>query len=220
MPSLTAAGYVGMDADEERLRIARTLLVGTPYAARVRFLLGRAERLPCADDSVDFVLSSMTLQHVPDVPAVLAEVKRVVTGGGHFAAIEPDNLSNEFYFDGPLEEVNRAFRRLFAAHREAKRPADPSIGPAVPLLLERAGFTVLGCHPYALGRISRLAAAALLDRARQVATIVSRQANLSGSPGLHECLAAIDRAAGAAATARVGYGGQVASVFVTIAERR
>jgi ubiquinone/menaquinone biosynthesis C-methylase UbiE len=85
---------------------------------------GRAERLPCGDDSVDLVLSSMTLQHIPDVPAVLSEVNRVLRADGRFVGIEPNNLSNEFYFDGPLEEVNAAFRLLFAAQREAGRPAD------------------------------------------------------------------------------------------------
>jgi SAM-dependent methyltransferase len=186
----------------------------------VRLQIGRAERLPCGDDSVDLVLSSMTLQHIPDVPEVLSEVNRVLRAGGRFVGIEPNNLSNEFYIDGPLEEVNAAFRRLFAARREARRPADIAIGPAVPSILEQAGFAVIDSHPYALGRLSRLSAAALLERARSVAAIASAQARLSDGRVLQECLAVIGRVAAAAAADRVGYGGQVVQVFVTIAERR
>ena len=162
----------------------------------------------------------MTLQHVPDVPAVLSEVNRVLRAGGRFVGIEPNNLANEFYFDGPLEEVNAAFRRLFAAQREARRPADIAIGPAVPSILERAGLTVIDSRPYALGHVSRLPVAELLERARRVAAIASAQAERSNSAVLQECLATIDRAAAAAPADRVGYGGQVVPVFVTIAQRR
>lgn len=220
LPSLTGASYLGIDADQERLRQARTLLAATPYAARVQFQARRAERLPCGDNSVDVVLSSMTLQHVRDVAVVLSEVKRVLHAGGRFVGIEPDNLANRFYFDGPLEEVNAAFRRLFAAQRIARQPADIAIGPAVPSRLEQAGLTVVDCRPYALGRMSRLSAAELLERARRVAAIASAQTHLTGSSVLQECQATIDRAAAAAAGNRIGYGGQVTVVFVTIAETR
>ena len=220
LPSLTGASYLGIDPDEERLHQASALLAGTPYAARVQLQKGRAERLPCDDDSVDLVLSSMTLQHIPDVPAVLLEMNRVLRAGGRFVGIEPNNLANEFYFDGPLEEVNAAFRHLFAAQREARRPADIAIGPAMPSILEQAGLAVIDCHPYALGRVSRLSAAELLERARRVAAIASAQAKLSDSRIFQECLDTIGRAAPAAAADRLGYGGQVVPVFVTIAERR
>jgi hypothetical protein len=119
-----------------------------------------------------------------------------------------------------LEEVNAALRRLLSDQRDARRPADLAIGPAVPSLLEQAGLEVLDCRPYAIGRISRVEAAELLERARRVATIASRQASVSGDPMLRGSLAAIDGAAAAFAPARRGYGGQVALVFVTVAERR
>lgn len=220
LPSLTGASYVGIDPDDERLRQAGALLAGTPYAARVQFQEGRAERLPVGDHGVDVVLSSMTLQHIPDVAVVLSEVKRVLRAGGRFVGIEPDNLSNRFYFDGPLEEVNAAFRRLFAAQRTARQPADIAIGPSVPSSLEQAGLTVIDCRPYALGRISRLSAAELLERARRVAAMASAQTHLPGCSVLQECQATIDRAAAAAAGHSIGYGGQVTVVFVTIAETR
>jgi SAM-dependent methyltransferase len=220
LPFLRDATYLGIDADEERLLQARALLAGAPWAARVRVAAARAERLPCGDDSVDLVLSSMMLQHTADVGRILAEVKRALRAGGRFVAVEPENLSNRFYFDGPLEEVNAGVERLFADQRAARRPADLAIGPAVPSLVEQVGLAVVDCRPYALGRLSRLSAAELLDRARRVATVATRQTDVSANPIVRESLAAIDRAAAAVAPGRVGYGGQVAVVFVTIAERR
>lgn len=219
LPSLTDATYLGIDVDEERLHKARTLVSGTLYADRVQFQQGHAERLPCGDDSVDIVVSSMTLQHLLHVEPVVAEVQRVLHVAGRFLAIEPDNLSNVFYFDGPLEEVNAAFRRLFSTRRASRRPADIAIGPAVPRIAEQAGLAVIDSRPYAVGRISRLSAAELFDHARRVADIASAQAEPSGRPVFEECLAAIDRAAAATAGDRVGYGGQVVLVFVTVAER-
>ena len=216
LPALTGATYLGIDADAQRPREARALLAGTSYEARVHLQQARADQLPCGDARVDVVISSMTLQHVLDVPAVLSSVKRVLQAGGRFLAIEPDNLSNDFYFDGPLEEVNVAIRRLFTAQREARRPADIAIGPAVPSLLERAGFTVLGSRPYALGRLTRRPAADVFERARRVVRIASAQGNLAGSAVVQESAGAIDRAAAAAGN-RSGYGGQVIPVFVTIA---
>ena len=221
LPCLRGGVYVGIDADESRLREAERLCAGTAYAERVRFQQGRAEQLPCPDSAADLVLSSMILQHVMDVPAALSEIKRVLRPGGRFVAVEPDNLSNQFYFDGSLQQVNAAFRDLFAAHRIARRPADTAIGPAVPGALEKAGFTVIDCRPYALGRVSRLLASEFFDRARRVAAIASSAAGLpADNPALEGCLATITRVAVALGSETVGYGCHLVPVFVSVAEKK
>lgn len=220
LPCLGSATYLGIDADENRLREADKLLAGTPYAQRVELRPGRAEQLPCAECAADLVLSSMTLQHVTDVQAVLSEIKRVLCPGGRFVAVEPDNLANLFYFDGSLQEVNAAFRDLFAAQRQARRPADTAIGPAVPRALEKAGFRVIDCRPYAVGRVSRVSASEFFERARRVAAIVIASANLPPDNSvLQECLAAVNRAVAAVGPDTVGYGCQLVPVFVSVAEK-
>ena len=220
LPCLGSATYLGIDADENRLREADKLLAGTPYAQRVELRRGLAEHLPCSDCAADFVLSSMTLQHVTDVRTALAEVKRVLCPGGRFVAIEPDNLANQFYFDGPLQEVNAAFRNLFAAQWQARRPADTAVGPAVPPALEKTGFRVIDCRPYALGRVSRVSASEFFERAKRVAAIVCASANLPPDNFAHqECLAAVNRALATVGSETVGYGCQLVPVFVSVAEK-
>jgi ubiquinone/menaquinone biosynthesis C-methylase UbiE len=220
LPCLGSTTYLGIDADENRLREADKLLAGTAYATRVELLRGRAEQLPCSECAADFALSSMTLQHVTDMRGALLEVKRVLCLGGRFVAIEPDNLGNRFYFDSSLQEVNAAFCDLFAAQRQARRPADTAIGPAVPRALEKTGFRVIDCHPYALGRVSRVSASGFFDRARRVASIACAAANLPPDNSvLQECLAAINRAVAAVGPETIGYGCQLVPVFVSVAEK-
>jgi len=221
LPRLENTSYLGIDADEERLRTARSALAGAAYAARARFRHGRAEQLPCADHDTDLVLSSMTLQHVATVPPVLAEIRRVLGVPGRFIAVEPDNLSNAFYFDGPLEELNGALRRLFAALREARRPRDGAIGPALPSMVDRAGLTVLDSSAHSVGRLARLQPAELFERARRVVRIASSQARLVAShPIVEDCLRAIDRSETATTVDCPGFGGQVVLIFVTVADAR
>jgi len=47
-----------------------------------------AERLPCADASFDVVVSTLVLCTVDDVPAALAEIRRVLRPGGEVRFIE------------------------------------------------------------------------------------------------------------------------------------
>jgi ubiquinone/menaquinone biosynthesis C-methylase UbiE len=49
---------------------------------------GTAERLPLPDRSVDAVVSTLVLCSVPDVDAVLEEVRRVLRPGGRFVFVE------------------------------------------------------------------------------------------------------------------------------------
>jgi len=49
---------------------------------------GVAEKLPLPDDSVDVVVGTLVLCSVPDVPAALAEVRRVLKPGGKYVFIE------------------------------------------------------------------------------------------------------------------------------------
>lgn len=62
---------------------AATERVGDPRAS---FRAGTAEELPLADDAVDVVVSGLVLNFVPDRPAALAAMRRVVAPGGLVAA--------------------------------------------------------------------------------------------------------------------------------------
>lgn len=218
LPFLPNMHYVGIDADEQRLKSAENQLAGAPYEARVKLKLARIEQLPFPDSAFDCALSVMTLQHLADTHAALCEVKRAVCTGGRLLAVEPDNLVNLFYFDGPLDGVNEAFRELFAAVRHASLPADISIGPAVPRYFEAVGLKVLDCKPYTLGRVKRMMGGEFLAIARRVAEIVAVRlsaTNLAAEP----CFDAIDRAAAVVGSDVLGYACHFVPAFVTVGEK-
>ena len=78
---MAAAGLapVGLEYDPVR---AVEALREAPTAA------GDAARLPFRTGSIDLVLSVHVLRHLPDPEVVLAEVRRVLTPGGHLVLAE------------------------------------------------------------------------------------------------------------------------------------
>ncbi len=71
---------VGLDSNEAMLAVARAQPV--PIEAHVEWQLGNATKLPFPNAAFDTVLCQQGLQYVPDRPAVLREMKRVLVSGG------------------------------------------------------------------------------------------------------------------------------------------
>ena len=78
---LAAAGaeVVGVDRSRGSLGVARRA-VGTRFAPAQ----GRLERLPFAAGAFDAVVAADVLEHLPDLPAAVDELARVLTPGGSF----------------------------------------------------------------------------------------------------------------------------------------
>ena len=78
---LAAAGaeVVGVDRSLGSLGVARRATSGHFRPAQ-----GRLERLPFADGSFDAVVAADVLEHLPDLPAAVAELARVLAPGGSF----------------------------------------------------------------------------------------------------------------------------------------
>jgi 2-polyprenyl-6-hydroxyphenyl methylase / 3-demethylubiquinone-9 3-methyltransferase len=78
---LAGAGAVvtGLDLSPGCLRVARRAAAGRFHPAA-----GRLERLPFAAGSFDAVVAADVLEHIADLPAVVAEVARVLRPGGSF----------------------------------------------------------------------------------------------------------------------------------------
>ena len=94
---LAAAGatVVGLDRSLGSLGVARRAVgrrgpgnpKGVPRSIGAAFLpaQGRLERLPFADGAFGAVVAADVLEHVPDLPAAVAELTRVLAPGGRFA---------------------------------------------------------------------------------------------------------------------------------------
>jgi SAM-dependent methyltransferase len=73
----------GVDLAEPMIDTARRTAAGTDLPdERLRYRVADVAALPYPDASVDLVVSSLSLHHWTDVPAGLAEIRRVLRPGG------------------------------------------------------------------------------------------------------------------------------------------
>jgi ubiquinone/menaquinone biosynthesis C-methylase UbiE len=79
----------GLDLSQGLLRLARG------KAPDVLWVAGDAERLPFADESLDAIVLSGIVHHLPDPAPCAREVCRVLRHGGQFVAFDP-NRRNPF----------------------------------------------------------------------------------------------------------------------------
>ena len=123
---------VALDCDIAALRLAA--------GARV---LGRAERLPFADGAFDLVFAQMFFLWARPLESVLAEVRRVLSPGGHLlAAAEPD-------YGGAVEHPGGCGGIGKLAAELGAEGADVQIGRKLGAALAAAGFESVECstHP-------------------------------------------------------------------------
>jgi len=117
---------VAVDANPGMLRRAPRHIEGTRFP--VRLVRASASRLPFPDASFDAVVTQWTLCSLPDLPASLAEMRRVLRPGGSFLFLE-HGLSEE----ARLARRQRFFtplQRILAAGCRLDVPVDRAIGAA------------------------------------------------------------------------------------------
>jgi 2-polyprenyl-6-hydroxyphenyl methylase/3-demethylubiquinone-9 3-methyltransferase len=119
---LAAAGarVVGVDRSLGSLGVARRAV-----GDRFRPAQGRLERLPIADASVDVVVAADVLEHLPDLPAAVAELARVLAPRGSFV-FDTINRTPWSWFTAVfgLEQVLRMVPRGTHDWRLFIRPAE------------------------------------------------------------------------------------------------
>lgn len=72
------------DFSEGMLAEARQNMAHVPHA--FTFAVADVQAIPYPDDSFDMVIANHMLYHAPDIPAALAEIRRVLKPGGRFYA--------------------------------------------------------------------------------------------------------------------------------------
>lgn len=84
-----AAGkVVGLDFCREMLTVAEKNIARTEYGPVIELVEGNAMSLPFADNTFDSATIGFALRNVPDIEAVLREMRRVVKPGGAVVSLD------------------------------------------------------------------------------------------------------------------------------------
>jgi arsenite methyltransferase len=130
-----ASGSVhGVDPSESMLAIAAER-ERAPGAAPVEFRAGDALALPFDDDSFDAAVATQVYEYVANMPAALAEARRVLRPRGRLLVLDTD-WDSIVWRSSDRERM----RRVLAAWDE--HLADPHLPARLSGLLAHAGFTV------------------------------------------------------------------------------
>ncbi|MBX9625414.1 MAG: methyltransferase domain-containing protein [Gemmataceae bacterium] len=126
----------GIDISSGMLAVAQRKLAANPPKTPIDLRVGDARSLPFADASFDAAYTSFTLELFPagDIPAVLAEARRVLKPGGRLAVVSMSVVPPGEHTSA-LEKTYVWMHRHFP-HLVDCRPID------APALVAAAGFRV------------------------------------------------------------------------------
>ena len=123
---------VGLDASVGMLDVARREqdLLSEPARARITYVEADASAMPVPDSSFDLAMTCFVLQQVPDRPAVLREIHRILRPGGSVAIYgwvrQKVPYAPEFELEQALKEagvVRPASKEVVAGHYRSIRSA-------------------------------------------------------------------------------------------------
>jgi arsenite methyltransferase len=122
----------GIDTSEPMLAMAGKRCAGQPWA---EFRPADATRLPYPDASFDAAVSTQVYEYVPDIPAALTELHRVLRPGGRAVIVDTDYGSLVIY-----TEDRARMARVLAAWNEHFVHAD--LPRTLSSRLRDAGFAI------------------------------------------------------------------------------
>jgi arsenite methyltransferase len=127
-----AQGVVqGVDVSDSMLALARR-------REGAEFRQGEATALPFPDDSFDAAVSTQVYEYLEDLPAALAEARRVLRPGGRLAVLDTD-WDSIVWHSSDLQRM----RRVLAAWTE--HLVDPHLPRTLARRLQDAGFALTEC---------------------------------------------------------------------------
>ena len=128
----------GVDLSDSMLAIAGARQPA-PGAAPVGFRRGDALALPFPDASFDAITSTQVMEYVADVPAALAEARRVLRPGGRLLILDTDWDAIVWHSADPARMA-----RVLDAWTE--HLAHPHLPRHLPRHLREAGFALTACE--------------------------------------------------------------------------
>jgi ubiquinone/menaquinone biosynthesis C-methylase UbiE len=128
---LNKQGYraVGLDLSPKLVALGRAKYPG------VEFQEGDVEHLPFPDDSLDGVLLSGLVHHLPDPSRCANEVYRVLKRGGKFAAFDPNRMN-------PFMYLYRDRSSPFYSSVGVTENERPVLAEQIAATFRRSGFSV------------------------------------------------------------------------------
>jgi ubiquinone/menaquinone biosynthesis C-methylase UbiE len=94
-PCLTV---IGVDISEEMVQKATGTVSGLGLGEKVSFRRGDIQELPFEDDSMDFVVSTLSLHHWSEPKRAMAEVNRVLKSKGQFLIFDVRRDSRQLFY--------------------------------------------------------------------------------------------------------------------------
>jgi SAM-dependent methyltransferase len=131
---------VGLDISDEQVKSANEYCSGLEAA---QCLVGDAKDMNFEDASFDRLASIRTLEYIDDVPAALAEIRRVLRPGGVAALVSV--LWDQFRFHGPEPDLNEKILEAFRGHCPHQ-----ALPMQLPKMLVSSGFVGAVQKPVAL----------------------------------------------------------------------
>lgn len=150
---------VGIDLSEKMLEIGRKKIQDQGLSHQVKLLRQDACHLELQAESFDVVTMSFGIRNVPDVPACLSEMLRVLRPGGRALMIE-FSLPNPFilrkaylfYFRNVLPRLGGLLSGNTAAYRYLNTSAENfPYGEAFQSLMRKSGFQKVKALPLTFG---------------------------------------------------------------------
>jgi ubiquinone/menaquinone biosynthesis C-methylase UbiE len=128
---LTQTGYdcVGLDLS------AKLLALGRRKYPQLQLIAGDIEQLPFGDASLDGILLSGVVHHLPDPSRCAAEVFRVLRPGGRFVAFDPNRMN-------PFMWLYRDRASPFYSSVGVTPNERPVLAHEIAAVFARAGFAV------------------------------------------------------------------------------